>query len=74
MSLTTPRFDARARRLFLQTLQATGNLSAAARAAGISTSTVAEHRAADGAFDAQVLEALEDYCNDFEGGTVGEAQ
>ena len=67
MSLTTPRFDARARRLFLQTLQATGNLSAAARAAGISTSTVAGHRAADPDFDAQVVEAIEDYCNDFEG-------
>lgn len=67
MSLTTPRFDARARRLFLQTLTATGNLSAAARAAGVSTNTVAGHRAADPDFDAQVAEAIEDYCNDFEG-------
>lgn len=73
MSLVTYRFGTRERRLFLDTLQATGNLSAAARAAGIATTTAHAHRAADPVFAGEWDDALETFYNDFEGAAAARA-
>ena len=73
MSIITSRFGTTARRTFLDTLQATGNVSAAARAAGIDTSTAQRHRGADEVFAGEWDDALEDYYNDFEGAAAARA-
>ena len=58
MALRT-RFTSRARATFLQTLQATGNVTTAAMAAGVSRRTPYEHREKDEAFAAAWKEAEE---------------
>lgn len=59
-------FTGRVRLDFLRVLAATGNASKAARAIGMSLTTVHRHRAADEAFAEQWEEALAQFHHDFE--------
>lgn len=57
MSLRTSAFDAKARKAFCDVLAVTDNVSMAAAAVGISTSTAYEHRKTDPVFAAMWAEA-----------------
>lgn len=57
MSLRTSAFDAKARKAFCDVLAVTDNVSMAAAAVGISTSTAYEHRKTDAVFAAMWAEA-----------------
>jgi len=58
------RFDARVRRVFLDHLAATANVTKSAEKAGVSASTVYKRRRKDGEFRVQWLDALaEGYAN-----------
>lgn len=73
MSLVTYRFGSRERADFIATLRATGNASAAARAAGISSTTAYAHRAADEVFRGEWDDALLTFHEEFEGAAAARA-
>lgn len=73
MSLVTYRFGSRERADFIATLRATGNASAAARAASISSTTAYAHRAADEVFRGEWDDALLTFHEEFEGAAAARA-